>query len=117
MVTIRLLGSPAIERDGVADPLAPGSQGVGPAGLPAAGRAASPAARHLAELLFDDAEDPLGAVRWTLAELRRTLGVTDALSGDPVDSAFGADVDIDVRRVEQSDTARCWDSTASCSTA
>ena len=30
-----------------------------------------PSRRHLAELLFADADDPLGALRWTLAELRR----------------------------------------------
>ncbi|HVL85078.1 MAG TPA: tetratricopeptide repeat protein [Pseudonocardia sp.] len=104
MLTIRLLGSPAIERDGA--PIR------SPRGRKAwalltyvllAGR--QPSRRQLAELLFDEAEDPLGAVRWTLAELRRALGLKEALGGDPVHSAFGADVDIDVRRVEQSD--RC----------
>jgi DNA-binding SARP family transcriptional activator len=39
---------------------------------------------RLASLLFADAADPLGALRWTLAELRRAPGAPDALRGDPV---------------------------------
>ena len=38
----------------------------------------------LAELLFPDAEDPLRALRWTLVELRRTLGGSEVLHGDPL---------------------------------
>src|SRR5688572_13099814 len=95
MVTIRLLGRPAVERDGV--PLRP------PRGRKAwallcyvllAER--PPSRRHLAELLFGDAEDPLGALRWTLAELRRALGTREALVGDPVSTSFGDDVHVDV---------------------
>jgi DNA-binding SARP family transcriptional activator len=37
----------------------------------------------LASLLFADAEDPLGALRWSLAELRRALGDPLVLRGDP----------------------------------
>ena len=40
--------------------------------------------RRAAEELFGDADDPMGALRWTLAELRRRLGVPDGLSGDPI---------------------------------
>ena len=36
-----------------------------------------------ATLLFPDAEDPLGALRWNLSELRRTLGA-DSVCGDPL---------------------------------
>ncbi|WP_120955310.1 BTAD domain-containing putative transcriptional regulator [Arthrobacter oryzae] len=36
-----------------------------------------------AALLFPDAEDPLGALRWNLSELRRTLGV-GSVGGDPL---------------------------------
>jgi DNA-binding SARP family transcriptional activator len=39
---------------------------------------------HLAELLFENADDPLGALRWNLSELRRTLGDDQALRGDPL---------------------------------
>jgi DNA-binding SARP family transcriptional activator len=37
----------------------------------------------LASLLFADADDPLGALRWSLAELRRVLDDPLALRGDP----------------------------------
>ena len=40
--------------------------------------------QHLAQLLFCDADDPLGALRWTLAELRRAVGTPGAFLGDPV---------------------------------
>ena len=95
MLTIRLLGPPSIERDG------------GPV-RPPRGRKAwallgyvllaerPPSRKHLAELLFADAADPLGALRWTLAELRRALGLPDALAGDPVAAALGEGVVVDV---------------------
>lgn len=40
--------------------------------------------RSLANLLFPDADDPLGALRWTLSELRRGLGGEVSAGGDPV---------------------------------
>jgi hypothetical protein len=86
MLVIRLLGRPEIERDGVV-------------GLPPRGHKAwavlaylvlaerpVPRAR-LAGLVFADADDPLGALRWTLAQLRRALGA-DALCGDPLELAL-----------------------------
>ena len=94
---IQLLGAPRIVRDGV---------GVrGPRGhkswallayLLLAERPVS--RRHLAEVLFPEADDPLGSLRWTLAEVRRTLGCTAGLRGDPVSVDFVADeaVEVDV---------------------
>jgi len=38
---------------------------------------------RIAALLFPDADDPLGALRWNLSELRRTIG-PDSISGDPL---------------------------------
>lgn len=38
----------------------------------------------LASLLFADADDPLGALRWNLSELRRALGPEIELTGDPL---------------------------------
>jgi DNA-binding SARP family transcriptional activator len=38
----------------------------------------------LASLLFADADDPLGALRWNLSELRRALGPEIELAGDPI---------------------------------
>jgi DNA-binding SARP family transcriptional activator len=95
VLTIRLLGPPSIERDGR------------PA-RPPRGRKAwallcylllaerPPSRRHVAELLFGDADDPLGALRWTLAELRRTLGVAEVLGGDPISTDLGDAVVADV---------------------
>ena len=43
-----------------------------------------PTRRQLASLLFAEADDPLRALRWSLAELRRALGDDVSLDGDPV---------------------------------
>ncbi len=94
-VTIRLVGPPSIERSGQ------------PARRPRGRKAWALLAfvvlaergvsrQQLAELLFTDADDPLGALRWSLAELRRALGVSDALRGDPISSTIaGASFDLD----------------------
>jgi DNA-binding SARP family transcriptional activator len=57
-----------------------------------------PSRARLAELLFDDAADPLGALRWNLAEVRRGLGPSATLEGDPVVLVLppGALVDVHV---------------------
>lgn len=96
-MTIRLLGPPSIERDGAAV--------RSPRGRKAWALLCylllserPPSRRHLAELLFGDAEDPLGALRWTLAELRRALGVPDVLGGDPVVTRLDGVV-VDVRLI------------------
>lgn len=44
----------------------------------------APARHQLAGLLFADADDPLRALRWSLAEIRRELGAEGTLEGDPV---------------------------------
>jgi DNA-binding SARP family transcriptional activator/predicted negative regulator of RcsB-dependent stress response len=93
--TIRLLGAPVILQDGVA--AAP------PRGRKAWGLLAylllceRPATRsELAELLFADAADPLGALRWNLAQLRRALGGAAVLHGDPVQLVLAEDVVVDI---------------------
>ena len=43
-----------------------------------------PTRSHLAGLLFGDANDPLGALRWGLSEVRRALRGIVTLDGDPV---------------------------------
>lgn len=55
-----------------------------------------PTRRRLAELLFADADDPLGALRWSLAELRRALGDADVITGDPLVLTLGRDTSVDV---------------------
>jgi DNA-binding SARP family transcriptional activator len=88
---IRLLGPPEIERDGVV--VAPPRGHKAWAVLAYTVLAERPVARaRLAGLVFGDADDPRGALRWTLAELRRTLGVAGALHGDPLELALPADV-------------------------
>ncbi|HEY8474761.1 MAG TPA: hypothetical protein VIL37_19340 [Natronosporangium sp.] len=80
---IRLIGRPCALRDG--------QQVRGPRGRKAwallavlllADRPIS--RRSLANLLFPDADDPLGALRWTLSELRRGLAGQVIVGGDPV---------------------------------
>jgi DNA-binding SARP family transcriptional activator len=58
--------------------------------------------QHLAQLLFEDAEDPLAALRWNLTELRRGLG-SASLRGEAIalrrDPSTAIDVDV-LRRGE-----------------
>ena len=72
--------------------------------------------RQLSAELFPSAEDPLGALRWCLAGLRRALGSADLLVGDPVVAGLPADV-----RRRRRPTSRPARSTSngpvSCSTA
>lgn len=72
-LAIHLLGPPRVERGG--SPL-PAPRGHKVWGLLAyLIRSETPVSRkHLAGLLFEDAEDPLAALRWNLSELRRLLG-------------------------------------------
>jgi DNA-binding SARP family transcriptional activator len=57
-----------------------------------------PTRSQLASLLFSEADDPLRALRWCLAEIRRALGPTAVLDGDPVTITLppGATLDVDV---------------------
>ncbi|MCU1541689.1 MAG: family transcriptional regulator, partial [Arthrobacter sp.] len=79
---IRLLGPPAIESPGTAPPQPRGRKAwavLAYLALQPEGTGRS----RTAALLFPDAADPLGALRWNLSELRRTLaGVS--ITGDPL---------------------------------
>jgi DNA-binding SARP family transcriptional activator len=55
--------------------------------------------RELAAELFGEADDPLGALRWCLADLRRSLDMPALLRGDPV-SLAPDDLWLDVRALE-----------------
>lgn len=99
MLMIRLIGPPAIERYG--RPVRPPRGQKAWALLGYLLLAERPVSRkHLAELLFCDADDPLGALRWTLAELRRTLDVPGVLTGDPVVVDLGQEAAVDVRQLD-----------------
>jgi len=73
-LAIHLLGRPRLERDSepVAGPR--GHKGWGLVAYLLLSRVQKPSREHLAELLFASADDPLGSLRWNLAELRRALG-------------------------------------------
>lgn len=43
-----------------------------------------PSRSQLASLLFDEADDPIRALRWSLSEVRRGLGEAGSVDGDPV---------------------------------
>ena len=96
-LTIQLLGSPQVFRDG-----APVTRPRGHkpwAVLTYLSLAENgPTREVVAGMLFADADDPLGALRWTLSEIRRVLGSPDSARGDPVDLALpeGTTVDVDV---------------------
>jgi len=95
-LAIHLLGAPRVERDGHALPAPRGHKVWGL--LAYLNRSDGGASRkHLAELLFEDAEDPLAALRWNLSELRRLLG-NGGLRGDVLELTLAstAYVDVDV---------------------
>lgn len=102
---IRLLGRAAVFIDGVA---APAPKGAKPWGLLA--YLASSGREHpraeLAELLFCEAVDPLGALRWNLAALRRLLSRPDALQGDAVRLDL-TDARIDAHQLTIGDLSLC----------
>ena len=78
-----------------------------------------PTRSRLASLLFSEADDPLRALRWCLAEVRRGLGPAAVVDGDPVQLTLppGATVDVDVLDTATG-TTRCGSpgSGSTCST-
>lgn len=94
-LAIRLLRRPGLARGGrpIAPPRGTKSWGVLAYLLLCAH---PPSRRELAELLFADADDPLEALRWSLAQLRRSLGEPRSLRGHPpaLDLPAGTEVDV-----------------------
>lgn len=94
-VSIRLLGRPVIDRDGSAVEPPKGRKSW--ALLAFLLRAQRPATRtELASLLFADADDPLAALRWSLLQLRRTLGESLVPPGDEITLALPSGIYVDV---------------------
>ena len=95
-MSVQLLGSPLV-RDALGESRAPRDRKTwgALAYLYLADR--PPPRQRLAELLFPDVDDPLAAVRWVLASLRRLLG-GDVAGGDPIELRLppGTIVDLDV---------------------
>ena len=100
-LVIRLIGSPSIARmDSEAQQLR-GRKAWGLLAYLTLERGGT--SRHrLAALLFPDAEDPLGALRWNLSQVRRSLGDDVSLSGDPIRLILSPDCRCDVRIVLES---------------
>ena len=97
-LTINLLGAPAVERDGKRAPSPKGKKVW--ALLAYLIRSETPVPRErLASLLFADADDPLGALRWNLAELRRMLRLKEILRGEPLVLSLPAGTQVDVERI------------------
>jgi len=97
-LTINLLGAPDVQRDGVPTPSPKGKKVW--ALLAFLIRSDTPVSRErLASLLFADADDPLGALRWNLAELRRLLGVKDILRGEPIALSLPPGTEVDVEGI------------------
>ena len=95
MLRIRLIGTPGFERDGkaIAGPRGHKSWAV----VARLIRSPEPVSRRtLVDELFGDADDPMGALRWALAELRRRTGMPEAFSGNPVALGVHPDTVIDV---------------------
>lgn len=59
--------------------------------------------RTLATELFPSAVDPLGSLRWCLAELRRAIGSSETLVGDPVRINLPEGVEVDVYALRDRD--------------
>lgn len=96
-LSIHLLGQPRMESAGapIDDPRGHKAWGL----LAYVLRSRVPPSRErVASLLFPEADDPLGALRWTLSALRRRLGEETEFGGDPLRLTLpvGTFVDIDV---------------------
>ena len=97
-VEVRLLGAPSVETSGASTP-APRARKTW-ALLAYLLLAERPQTRQrLASLFFPEAQDPLGALRWSLADLRRSLRPHVQLGGDPVRLTLAADVTSDLQQV------------------
>jgi DNA-binding SARP family transcriptional activator len=97
-LTIRLLGRPSIQRPDAADCRLRSRKSWALLAylLLAEG---TPTRSQLAGLLFAEADDPLRALRWSLAEIRRCLGDGGSVDGDPVVLRLPEDAVVDVTAV------------------
>jgi DNA-binding SARP family transcriptional activator len=87
---VRLLGRPRFD-DGTGQPRQPPRGQKSWALLGRVALADRPMTRgELAAELFGEADDPLGALRWCLADLRRSCQDAQLLRGDPVTLAAGS---------------------------
>lgn len=111
MIRIQLCGTLRIDRDGVPRPAPRGAKAWGL--LAYLVLADAPVSRHrLAGLLFEDAADPMGALRWNLSQLRKALGSPELLQGDPLVLHLGEDDVVDVLELTATTPSQALDPTA-----
>ncbi|MFZ0325046.1 MAG: BTAD domain-containing putative transcriptional regulator, partial [Actinomycetes bacterium] len=96
-LTVRLLGQPRIDRSGDVYQFRSRKSWALLAYLILSEH--PPTRSQLAALLFDGAEDPLRALRWSLSEVRRALGDDASVEGDPVMLQLPAGAVVDVELV------------------
>jgi DNA-binding SARP family transcriptional activator len=95
-IVAHLLGPPFLVRDDVVYP-APRGRKIWALLAYLALSERPPSRQQLVDLLFPDAEDPAGALRWNLSQLRRLLGGPDTIgSGNVVQLRLPEDSVIDV---------------------
>jgi DNA-binding SARP family transcriptional activator len=96
-LSIHLLGRPRIERDGVGVEPPRGHKAWGLLAYLLRSQV-PPSRERVASLLFPEADDPLGTLRWTLSVIRRGLGERVELAGDPLQLRLppGTLVDVEV---------------------
>jgi hypothetical protein len=92
---IHLLGKPRLELDAEPAPSPRGHKAWALLAYLALSRVRNPSRERLAELLFVGTDDPLGSLRWNLAELRRRIGAT-ALPQGLTEFALPPDAFLDV---------------------
>ncbi len=59
--------------------------------------------RSLSAELFSETADPLGALRWCLASLRKALDCPTCLTGDPLERRFPDDINVDLWSLDRED--------------
>ena len=106
-LAVRLLGKPAIERDGVPVQAPRGRKAWGLLLYLVLSERPPPRAR-LASLLFAEADDPLGALRWSLGELRRALDDPLILRGDPPALRLPEGAGVDVLALLDGEGGQVW---------
>jgi DNA-binding SARP family transcriptional activator len=94
-LSVQLLGSPAVRVGDVEAPPPPDRKTWGTLTYLLLSES-PPSRQRLAELLFPEVVDPLAAVRWALASVRRLLGSEVAVAGDPVEVRRPAGMLVDV---------------------
>ena len=99
-LVIRLLGTPCVTRDGVIAAPPRGRKVWGLLAYLVLSERPPPRSR-IAGLLFGEADDPLGALRWSVAELRRCLGDGGAVDGDPLTLTLPPGTEVDVLVLDQ----------------